>query len=624
MRRLLLLPLTMFLFIPSVSAFSANSVLVDQIDSYESAVLQEDSVQLAANEVLISDLFINPNFPTWRDMYLSTDHGVYMNREEESNWFKHESLSALFPDGLIEVQFEGWYVSSLEMLAYSKDKVYISYNNGESWGDVTPDTDEDILYADFGPDFGDNNQLYFITESGLYRKSLSSGSIMLLVESIEPGSVHNFRYVPTQSRDNLFYVVNGNTLLKTENYGDSWLTEDFGSSIVDFEIKQKTYENGDLILLTADSELHYATSGMDFYTLDLPAEINSVYVADYIILTDQGFYGTYTDGEKWAKLDYDPMYIDAISDYDFAYDGSLQNLFVVNNGRLYKDYDLTETFEEYMGGLDTNLGYASTGEVVSRDLIELMDENYAEAYVVNEAMLTADGDLNGQSIDFYMTADGVNWEAVTPNVNHTFENQGRDLRWKAVLSTEDPAVTPVLRSVNVDFGLEESLGCAGFSDIAFDDPDCAAVEYVKDQGIFEGYPDGSFGPNIAINRAETVKVITEGFDYTIEANNNGDLGFSDVELDSWYMNYLNTAKNAGIIEGYPDGTFRPADTVIYAEMMKIFLETADVVVGELVDGDEWYQGYVDYASENDLVMYENVSEGMKRLDVAKLFYQWAL
>jgi len=610
--------------VSSVSAFSIDLSITDQVDTSDGIAISDEQVELDMASRIASKLFINPNFPTWRDMYLSTSDGVYINRQYDADWNKQESLSELFPTGLTEIKFDGKYYSNRMMLAYDTNSVYISYNAGDSWTDITPETDEEILFADFGPDYADNKQLYFITETGLYRESMSSGAITLLVESVQPGDVHNFRYVRTQSSDAVFYVVNGDTLLKTENYGDSWIEEKFESNIRDFEIMQKTYEDGHLMVLTEDSKIHYATFGMNFFDLDLPEEINVVYACDYIILTDQGFYVTYNEGGSWSKLEYDPANINAVSDYDFAYDGTLKSFFAVNDGVLYRDYNANEVFEEYMGGFENDLGYVSSGEVVSLNLIDLLDESYGSNYVVEQATLFADGDLNEQSISFYMTADGGNWEEVETGVQHTFAYPGNNLKWKAVLSTTDSAVTPVLRSVSADFGFEESAGCAGFSDIAFDDPDCAAIEYVKAQGIFEGYEDGTFGIDTAINRAETVKVITEGFDYVIDENTGGDLGFPDVDVAAWYMDYLSVAKTAGIIEGYEDGTFHPAETVNYAEMMKIFLETADVEIGEDVSGEEWYQKYVDYADVNDLVIYEDVTSGMKRGDVAKLFYQWSL
>jgi len=616
------LSLVLFMsFAVNVNAFSVDSPFTDQVESYDSTILNEDVLELG-NTSSLQDLFINPNFPTWRDMYLSTSNGVYVNRDYKADFTKHQSMSDIFPSGFTEIKFDGNYTANGTMLAYSKDVVYISYDRGDSWKDITPEIDEDITFADFGPNYGQNRQIYFITESGLYRKSMSSGSVSLLVESSSPGSVKNFRYVRTQNTDAIFYVVNGAKLLRTENFGSTWFEHDFGVEIKDFEIKQKTLTDGHLMVLTNENKIYYATTGFTFIELDLPSEINQIYAVDYIIFTDQGFYITYDNGDDWSKLDYDPTYITNVLDYDFASDGTLKSFYVINDGVLYRDYDLNETFEEYMTGLDaTSSAYASSGSAISKNLLDLNAEQFADQYKVANATLIADGDLNGGTMNFYMTADGTNWEAVAPGVEHIFANPGNDLRWKVEMATTDTTKTPVLRSVSVDFGMEE--GCAGFSDVAVDDPYCPAITYVRAQGIFSGYPDGTFGAELEINRAETVKVITLGFNYDIIADDGTNLGFSDAEVGSWYIRYLATAKADGIVEGYPDGTFKPADVVNYVEMMKIFLETASADMATPAAGSAWYQKYVDFATANGLTVYENLDAGMKRADVAQLFYDWS-
>jgi hypothetical protein len=209
-----------------------------------------------------------------------------------------------------------------------------------------------------------------------------------------------------------------------------------------------------------------------------------------------------------------------------------------------------------------------------------------------------------------------------PGELHEFEFPGTSLKWKAEFVTSDPSVTPTISDISIEYDFTEVTQCVGFTDVAVDDPNCDVLSYVKSEGIFTGYLEGSFKPDEPINRAEVVKVITEGFDYTILEDPGDDLGFSDVIIGEWYMPYLYTAKEAGIIEGYPDGTYKPEQTVNYVEMMKIFLETANVEFSEATEDVAWYQKYVNYAKTSGLVIYEDFAEGMKRIDVAKLFYKW--
>jgi len=68
-----------------------------------------------------------------------------------------------------------------------------------------------------------------------------------------------------------------------------------------------------------------------------------------------------------------------------------------------------------------------------------------------------------------------------------------------------------------------------------------------------GYPDGSFKPN-GKNQQLDEKDITEDADV-----------FSDVQKNSWYYAAVLTCKLKKIINGYPDGTFKPGNYASRAE-----------------------------------------------------------
>lgn len=144
--------------------------------------------------------------------------------------------------------------------------------------------------------------------------------------------------------------------------------------------------------------------------------------------------------------------------------------------------------------------------------------------------------------------------------------------------------------------------CGGFSDVSSTSSYCDAIEWAEAEGIFDGYADGTFKPYQAINRAETVKVVMEGLGATIFPDDLTNLGFSDVQVGSWYMQYLRTGLFLGVFHG--DGgktTARPADTVNRAELLKIVFESAEVLSGfQLgtctnnyldVPTDAWYYQY---------------------------------
>ena len=134
-----------------------------------------------------------------------------------------------------------------------------------------------------------------------------------------------------------------------------------------------------------------------------------------------------------------------------------------------------------------------------------------------------------------------------------------------------------------------------FSDVAEDHPFYQAIYTLVNRGVLNGYEDGTFKPDNTITRAEFAKVImvSEIGDANIPANTTSK--FSDTG-SHWANKYIAAAVNAGIINGYPDGTFKPDNTVTYAEAVK--MAVCALGYGPVIDTNlnPWYQGYIKQAS----------------------------
>ncbi|MDP2873168.1 MAG: S-layer homology domain-containing protein, partial [Bacillota bacterium] len=81
-----------------------------------------------------------------------------------------------------------------------------------------------------------------------------------------------------------------------------------------------------------------------------------------------------------------------------------------------------------------------------------------------------------------------------------------------------------------------------------------SVEYLRNLGVLAGYPDGTIKPEATITRAEAVKIIivaTYGSE-TLANLMKGATPFSDVLGTPWASGFIALAKNAGIVDGYPD------------------------------------------------------------------------
>ena len=92
-----------------------------------------------------------------------------------------------------------------------------------------------------------------------------------------------------------------------------------------------------------------------------------------------------------------------------------------------------------------------------------------------------------------------------------------------------------------------------------------AVSTLSNLGVIGGYPDGTFGPNDTISRAEFVAIATRFFDYTAQYRGT----FSDVSSTAWYADYVQAGVELGLVGGYPDGTFDPNGAITRAEACAI-------------------------------------------------------
>jgi hypothetical protein len=72
-----------------------------------------------------------------------------------------------------------------------------------------------------------------------------------------------------------------------------------------------------------------------------------------------------------------------------------------------------------------------------------------EQKLYTKVTLDATDDANGQTITYYVTADGVSFEQVTKGIEHVFASPGTDLRFKIELATADPFVTPRVSDVSL-------------------------------------------------------------------------------------------------------------------------------------------------------------------------------
>ncbi len=145
-----------------------------------------------------------------------------------------------------------------------------------------------------------------------------------------------------------------------------------------------------------------------------------------------------------------------------------------------------------------------------------------------------------------------------------------------------------------------------FSDIAEDAAYKDAVYKLVNNGVLNGYPDGTFLPEGNLTRAEMCKMINLVFGYT---DTEGMELFPDMVAEEWYVPYILAARKAGYVQGDDTGNFRPNDNISREEVCAILCRIINpydlplpVTVSDAVS--DWAKPYVELILKNQLMPLE--------------------
>ena len=121
----------------------------------------------------------------------------------------------------------------------------------------------------------------------------------------------------------------------------------------------------------------------------------------------------------------------------------------------------------------------------------------------------------------------------------------------------------VMMLVNHLYPETSASGKPGFNDLSTSNFYYEAIAVASEKGIVNGYPDGSFKPYGKISRAEAVHMIHHA--YGIERQPDSNVTFTDLKDGDWHTAPVLDLASQGIINGYHDGTFKPENNIIRAE-----------------------------------------------------------
>jgi len=118
--------------------------------------------------------------------------------------------------------------------------------------------------------------------------------------------------------------------------------------------------------------------------------------------------------------------------------------------------------------------------------------------------------------------------------------------------------------INRAFGLGNVPAPAEFADLPETDWSYGSIMTAVDQGYMTGYADGTAKPHQKVTREEAAVMIARLLE--LDASDANAAGFADQEdLADWSAKAVAAVTRQGIFNGFPDGTFRPRATMTRAE-----------------------------------------------------------
>jgi hypothetical protein len=120
-----------------------------------------------------------------------------------------------------------------------------------------------------------------------------------------------------------------------------------------------------------------------------------------------------------------------------------------------------------------------------------------------------------------------------------------------------------------------------------------AVSALVSAGVVSGYPDGTYKPLDDMNRAEACKILVTAL---TPALNQTDIStFSDANTYVWASQYIGYSVRTGIVNGYSDNTFKPGNEITLSEMITMVVRALGYKDNSL--SANWPIGYINKATD---------------------------
>jgi hypothetical protein len=120
-----------------------------------------------------------------------------------------------------------------------------------------------------------------------------------------------------------------------------------------------------------------------------------------------------------------------------------------------------------------------------------------------------------------------------------------------------------------------------FSDMPTNHWAIEPIAFISTFGIINGYPDKTYKPTAPITRAELVTLLMKARNYSLPQIDTAP--FKDVATTHWAAPYILMASQESLVLGYPDKTFKPKNNLTRAEGVTILARFAAIEMGRTTE-----------------------------------------
>jgi hypothetical protein len=212
---------------------------------------------------------------------------------------------------------------------------------------------------------------------------------------------------------------------------------------------------------------------------------------------------------------------------------------------------------------------AAERAIFLQELMIFIEHSDGEKRLVRGEIVEYKDGLLGIEFDVnkFSTFTILHMEGIAVNFHEAYIRGYEDGTFKpSHIVTRAEIAAMIARNLGLDNS--EKAAVALFSDVSASHWAAGAIEYVKQQGLMIGDATGTFNPNAAITRAEMAAIVARYKQFMLVTEEASITAFTDI-TGHWAVLEIAANKQAGILNGYEDGTFRPNGNLTRAEAVRV-------------------------------------------------------